>query len=309
MHVVQPKAPVVGRVVSSEPCLSGRSAAFVRHISIDVSGTPLAGSFRAGQAFGVLAPGEDQRGKRHTVRLYSLACPSWGEDGEGTVLSTTVKRLIDEYQPGVRDDDQEDHSLFLGLCSNYLCDLKPGDEVLVTGPAGRHFLLPEDPSRHDYLFIATGTGIAPFFGMVRELLEGSGGPVNRRIDLIAGAPYTTELIYDPFFAELAQKHANFHYHRAISRSDAHAEYVDHYLERTLDSSGFRSLLEGDRTLIYMCGVMGMQIGVYRTLARQGLSGGYMDIREPLVLEDHEQWQDEDIKRGVRPGPRCLVEVY
>ena len=309
MHVVQPKAPVVGRVVSSEPCLSGRSAAFVRHISIDVSGTPLAGAFRAGQTFGVLAPGEDERGRRHTVRLYSLACPSWGEDGGGAVLSTTVKRLIDEYEPGTRDEDQEEHSLFLGICSNYLCDRKPGDEVLVTGPAGRHFLLPEDPSEHDYLFIATGTGIAPFYGMVRELLERADGPVDRRIHLIAGAPYTTELIYDPFFAELEQTHSNFHYHRVISRSDVRGEYVDHYLERTFDSSGFRSLLEGDRTLIYMCGVMGMQFGVYRTLARHGLSRGYMDIREPLALDDHEQWQDADIKRGVRPGPRCLVEVY
>ena len=106
MHVVKPKAPVIGRVVSSASCMNGRSASFVRHVSIDVSGTPLAGSFRSGQAFGVIAPGENERGKPHAVRLYSLACPTQGEDGDGNVVSTTVKRVVDEYTPQKDGDDQ-----------------------------------------------------------------------------------------------------------------------------------------------------------------------------------------------------------
>jgi len=132
MHVVKPKAPVVGRVVESTPCLKGRSASYVRHIAIDVSGTPLAGTFRAGQSFGVIPPGENEKGKPHAVRLYSISAPSWGEDGNGNVVSTTCKRLIDEYS----ESDSENHELFVGVCSNYLCDLKVGDEVLVSGPAG-----------------------------------------------------------------------------------------------------------------------------------------------------------------------------
>ena len=59
----------------------------------------------------------------------------------------------------------------------------------------------------------------------------------------------------------------------------------------------------------MCGVEGMQSGVYRMLARHGLSRGYMEMRDPLTLEGHEQWDVRDMKRGIRPGPRCLVEVY
>mgnify|MGYP003341674195 CR=1 FL=1 len=46
--------------------------------------------------------------------------------------------------------------------------LKPGDAVAVTGPAGKRFLLPQDPSQHDYLFLATGTGIAPFMAFLQE---------------------------------------------------------------------------------------------------------------------------------------------
>lgn len=309
MHAVRPKAPVVGRVVASESCLKGRSASFVRHVCIDVSGTPLAGSFRVGQAFGVIAPGEDERGRPHAVRLYSLACPSRGEDGEGNVVSTTVKRVIDEYSAQKEGDDPDAHHLFLGVCSNYLCDLKVGDEVLVTGPAGKRFLLPEDPTLHDYLFIATGTGIAPFYGMVRELLQGPDGPIDRRIDLVMGVPYTTDLIYDDFFAGLDEAFPNFNYHRVISRSDVRREYVDRYIERNLDDAGFRELLAGERTLVYMCGLEGMESGFYRVLARHGLADGYMDVREPLTLEGHEQWEAKDMKRNVKAGPRCLVEVY
>ena len=308
MHAVKPKAPVVGRVVSTESCMQGRSASFVRHVSIDVSGTPLAGSFRVGQAFGVIAPGEDARGKPHAVRLYSLACPSQGEDGQGDVVSTTVKRVIDEYTPQKGDEDDDAHHLFLGVCSNYLCDLKVGDEVLVTGPAGKRFLLPADPSLHDYLFIATGTGIAPFYGMVRELLQGPGDPCQSRIELVMGTPYTTDLIYDEFFAALAEEFPNFNYHRVISRSDIRREYVDRYIERNMDE-GFRDLLSNPRCLIYMCGLEGMESGLYRVLARNGLAEGYMDVREPMKLEEHEIWDTKAMKRSVKAGPRCLVEVY
>ncbi|MFG0275858.1 MAG: hypothetical protein ACF8QF_12470, partial [Phycisphaerales bacterium] len=164
MHLVRPTEPAVGVVTRNELCTSGRKAAgFVRHIEIDVSRTPLAGNFRAGQSFGVIPPGEDGRGRPHSVRLYSIASPSRGEDGEGKVLSTTVKRTIDEHW--------DTHELFLGVASNYLCNLHEGDEVRVTGPNGKRFLLPEKPGEHDYLFIATGTGIAPFRGMVAELLD------------------------------------------------------------------------------------------------------------------------------------------
>lgn len=31
------------------------------------------------------------------------------------------------------------------VCSNHICDMTPGDEVLITGPTGAEMLLPEDP--------------------------------------------------------------------------------------------------------------------------------------------------------------------
>ncbi|MBT8486363.1 MAG: hypothetical protein HKO59_07720 [Phycisphaerales bacterium] len=313
MHLVRPTEPVIGRVVSTRLCMNGKSASFVRHVAIDVSGTPLAKNFLVGQSFGVVAPGVDEKGKPHKVRLYSIASPSYGEDGEGNVLSTTPKRVIDERTPQRPEDDPDDHRLFLGVCSNYLCDLREGDEVPVTGPAGKSFLLPADPEQHDYLFVATGTGIAPFRGMAMELLDGPGGPVSSQIHLVMGAPYRGDLLYDDLFRDYAERHENFHYHTAISREprggSSRGIYVDGLIDEMMDGT-FRSFLQSPRTLVYVCGLAGMQIGLFQVLARQGVGDGYLSIKDDdLAAMDPADWPRDKIKRYVRSTKRCMLEVY
>jgi ferredoxin--NADP+ reductase len=49
-----------------------------------------------------------------------------------------------------------------GVCSNFLCDAKPGDDVMLTGPSGKVLLMPEKTPEADLIMIATGTGVAPF---------------------------------------------------------------------------------------------------------------------------------------------------
>ena len=291
--------------------MKGKSASFVKHTEIDVTGTPLAGNFTAGQAFGVIAPGEDENGKPHKVRLYSFACPSGGEDGTGNIISTTPKRVIDEHDPRFATRASRDHALFLGVCSNYLCGLAAGDEVQLTGPSGKRFLLPQRPGEHDYLFIATGTGIAPIRGMLMELFALPGGACESRIDLVMGVPYTSDLLYDEWFQELATKHDTFHYHTAISREPMPGRdrgmYVDELIDTSMDS--FAPMLANERTLIYMCGLTGMQTGIYRLLARHRLASRYLTVKEGSDVMALSGWDDAQIKRSVRSTERCLVEVY
>lgn len=59
------------------------------------------------------------------------------------MVSTTVKRSIDEI----------DGKLYLGVASNYLSDLKPGDKVQLTGPSGKRYLLPENAQDFNYVFL------------------------------------------------------------------------------------------------------------------------------------------------------------
>lgn len=310
INLAKSKDPVRGRLVASRLCMNGKSASFVRHIEIDLSGTRLAGTFTVGQAFGVIPPGTDDRGRPHKVRLYSMACPSWGEDGRGAVVSTTVKRVIDEFRPHSKGDDPDDHSLFLGVCSNWLCDAPLGAEILVTGPAGRSFLLPKDPEKYNFLFVAAGTGIAPFRGMVRELFERPGGPIPGQVALVMGSPYRTDLLYHEYLCGLDDTLPNFDYAQAISREEGPegpGEYTHHLIHRRIDTYG--PLLEQDNTLIYVCGLDGMQIGLYRTLAFHGLAGRYLRMPEEFASLDPNAWPPGRIKRSVKPTKNMFVEVY
>jgi ferredoxin--NADP+ reductase len=308
MNIVPPMKPVIGRITSNTLCMKGKSSSFVRHVAIDVSGTPLEGNFLVGQSFGIIPPGTDEKGKPHKVRLYSVACPSWGEDGQGKIVSTTPKRLIEELSD---PDDPDMHKLYLGVASNYLCDLRPGDEVKVSGPSGKRFLLPVNPADHDYIFIATGTGIAPFRGMAMELLEHPNGPCTSQIHLLMGAPYSNDLLYHDLFSRYETEFSNFHYHTAISREPRpdgrRGVYVDRLLEEKIDI--FQPLLESPRTLIYICGLAGMQVGVFTALATLGLAEQYVQINDALADSPPTEWEPKAVKRYVRPTPRCMLEVY
>ncbi|MED6307353.1 MAG: hypothetical protein VX563_05050, partial [Planctomycetota bacterium] len=314
MHLVPPTEPVVGRVVENTPCTRGKSASFVRHISIDVGGTALEGGFRAGQAFGVVPPGTDSKGRPAKVRLYSISAPSNGEDGAGKVLSTTCKRVLEEIDMKGTDPDHPDrelkHQLFTGSCSNYLCNLQEGDEVMVTGPAGKRFLLPEEPERHDYLLLATGTGIAPFRGMIKDLLEAP-TPSKSDVHLVMGVPYTTDLLYDDFFRDLASSFPNFHYHTVVSREiqpdGEPGGYIHHYLDRQIHLH--EDLLSRDRTLVYMCGLAGMQLGVFKMMAERGLGDAYLKVKPDYAEVAPAEWDSHSIRKYVRPTHRCMLEVY
>lgn len=306
MHTYKPNAPCTGVITRSDICTAGRKAAgFVRHIEIDVSGTNLVGQCQPGQSIGVLPPGTDEHGKPHKLRLYSLASPTGGEDGAGKVISTTVKRTIDEHW--------DSHRLFLGVCSNYLCDLPVGASVSLTGPSGKKFILPQRIEDHNYIFIATGTGIAPFRGMVKDVLR---TPGQVKCALIMGAPYASDLLYDREFSDAAQSsHGRFTYHTAISRENNGTGgalgrlYVQDRL-RT-DRDVLEPLLRSDRTLIYVCGIAGMELGILQELARI-LPPTWLEHylhADAAAMADIGAWTRAMLHKQITLTRKVLLEVY
>lgn len=302
MHLYRPGEPCTARITKSESCTAPKAAGFVRHIEFDVSGTHLAGNVLPGQSIGVLPPGHDEKGRPHAVRLYSVASPSRGEDGRGNVYSTTVKRTIDEHW--------ESHKLFLGVASNFLCDLQVGDEVKLSGPNGKRFLLPRDVGAHDYLFFATGTGIAPFRGMVIDLLESGAAS---KVALVMGAPYTTDLLYDVFFRAKAADHPNFSYLTAISRetqADGHDRmYVQDRL--TTEREQLLPMLANERTLVYICGIAGMEMGIFQQMARLLPTSAleqYLQA-DDAALADVNNWNRKMLHKQIKTTRRVFLEVY
>jgi ferredoxin--NADP+ reductase len=303
MHIYRPNEPVVARVVKSEVCTArSKAAGFVRHVEFDVSGTNLVGQVLPGQSIGVLAPGKDEKGRPHAVRLYSVASPSKGEDGAGTIISTTVKRTIDEHW--------ETHKLFLGVCSNHLCDVQVGEEVRLSGPNGKKFLVPTDAGAHDYVFFATGTGIAPFRGMVLDILSAK---VKSKVALIMGSPYATDLLYHDLFMKLAAEHSNFTYLTAVSREKQADGGGPMYVQDrvTANREQLLPMLASERTLIYVCGIAGMELGIFQHMARHLPT----HTLEQYLHADAEAmgnigaWDRKMLYRQIKPTKRVFLEVY
>ncbi len=131
----------------------------VRDILLETDGTF---DVQVGQNIGVLVPGREDIGQKHHFRLYSIAdVPQATEDGH-LRFSICVRRCsyIDEFS-GER---------YPGIASNYLCDLKPGDTVTLTGPYGQAFAIPQEKNA-TLIMIGAGTGIAPFRAFIKYLYQ------------------------------------------------------------------------------------------------------------------------------------------
>lgn len=71
------------------------------------------------------------------------------------------------------------------------------------------------------------------------------------------------------------------------------------------------ILKSDRTLIYICGIAGMELGILRSLARildpKSLSQ-YITIN-PEIGTDPDGWERKMIPRKLKPTKRMFLEVY
>ncbi len=170
-------------LVSSERITPADSDEEVRELVVDVErpDTP----FRIGHSIGVLAPGSPEFGHEHHFRLYTVADPPESVASGSARLRLCVRRCsyIDEYS-GER---------YQGIASNYLCDLRPGDTLLVTGPFELPFDVPDEMDAN-LVLIGSGTGIAPFRAFVKYLYRDV-PDWKGRIWLFHGARSGLEMLY------------------------------------------------------------------------------------------------------------------
>jgi len=102
-----------------------------------------------------------------------------------------------------------------GRSSTYIHSLKKGDHVTVMGPLGL-FTLP-DPLPRDPVFIATGSGIAPFRSMINDLLDKN---TPKELYLLFGNRYDDDILYQKEWQALSNKYKNFRLLLTLSRPQA-----------------------------------------------------------------------------------------
>lgn len=102
-----------------------------------------------------------------------------------------------------------------GVGTQFLQNLELGAEVDVMGPLGR-FIFQPGGSEEELIFIATGSGIAPFRSMIMSLLQE--GTERRPMTLYWGMRFVEELFWLDDFQGLAENFSNFKFHPVISQA-------------------------------------------------------------------------------------------
>ena len=98
-----------------------------------------------------------------------------------------------------------------GKMSSYLFTLKPGDKVTIFGPYGEFFAKETDA---EMVFIGGGAGMAPMRAHIFDQLLRI--HTDRKITFWYGGRNQRELFYVDEFDKLAEEHANFEWHLALS---------------------------------------------------------------------------------------------
>lgn len=194
-------------------------------------------AFKPGQfvSFDVVNP----RTGRTVTRPYSIASPPSQRHAVTLVLN-----LI----PG-------------GPGSTYLFGLREGDPVQFKGPAGT-FYLRDEPER-DLLFVATGTGIAPFRCMLYDLAERE---FPRTVTLFWGLRSQRDLYYQDELEALTRQLPRFTAITTLSRPEpgwtGEVGRVTRLAEERLRSVTYLA--------VYLCGNSGMLRDVSQIISRKGL---------------------------------------
>ncbi|KAJ0852646.1 putative ferredoxin--NADP(+) reductase [Helianthus annuus] len=311
LNLHKPKEPYTATIVSVERLVGPKAPGETCHIVIDHGGNV---PYWEGQSYGVIPPyktlnvyallivnyfgfspnrvkTQKKPGAPHNVRLYSIASTRYGDSFDGKTASLCVRRAV-YYDPETGKEDPSKN----GVCSNFLCDSKPGDKVKITGPSGKIMLLPEEDPNATHIMIATGTGVAPFRGYLRRMFMESVPTYkfNGLAWLFLGVANTDSLLYDDEFSKyLADYPDNFRFDRALSREQKNKNggkmYVQDKIEEYSDEI-FKMLDKGAH--IYFCGLKGMMPGIQETLKRVAVERGENWDEKLSQLKKNKQWHVE-----------------
>jgi len=239
---MRPKSDLVLAIAASSEVCKTKGQAFQAQVrSVDrLSETAIAFTlegmgpltFLPGQYVNVLVPGTDQR------RSYSFSSPP-GAD--------TVSFLVRDIAPG--------------LMSTYLREKAlPGTPMEFVGPAGSFYL--RDIKR-PLLFLAGGTGLAPFLSMLGRI-EQTGSP--HPVHMVYGVTNDADLVGADQLAGFAERISNFTFSTCVAADGSvhpRKGYVTHHIEP--------AQLNGGDVDVYLCGPPPMVDAVRAWLNEQGVT--------------------------------------
>lgn len=194
--------------------------------------------FRAGQWMQLIFPLVDEKG-RAVRRAYSIAS---APDG-----SPRFELAVTEVEGGVG--------------STFLKAAQPGLTLDVKGPAGGFTRFPDGGA----LFIATGSGVAPFRSMVLEAIaQGRHEP----LWLLFGVRSPDELLFGDELRELSRRHPFFRLEPSLSRPPAGWAGRTGYVQSHVKALWTELTATHPDAHAYICGVKKMLLAASDVLRKE-----------------------------------------
>jgi ferredoxin--NADP+ reductase len=160
------------------------------------------------------------------------------------------------------------------------------------------------------LFVAAGTGIAPFMSMVRKAKREGSAEALSRIVLLHGVSHPHELAYR---AELDEaRAAGLRYVPTVSRPKEHPEWtgLTGRVESLFDGLALDSPLGPDAAVVYVCGFQGTIAESVRRLLSLGFVPEDRKLRRMLGIPDASKpslfFEQYDLEPVFDPKDEALV---
>lgn len=197
----------------------------------------------------------ESRVAEHVTRAYSMA--NYPEEKGMVMLNVRIASPPPRAPQGTPP----------GKASSYLFNLKPGDQVTVSGPYGDFFI---KETEAEMVYVGGGAGMAPLRSHLLELLKVRNS--KRKISYWYGGRSSQELFYTEEFDKLAEEHPNFTFNVVLSEpleednwqgmtGFVHQALLDEYLSKHSAPEDIE---------YYMCGPPLMASAVVRTLDELGV---------------------------------------
>ena len=198
--------------------------------------------------------------KHTTTRAYSMA--------SYPLEKRNIKLNVRIATPPPGSDDKVPP----GIMSSFIFNLKPGDEVVVSGPFGEFFARETD---NEMVFIGGGAGMAPMRAHIFDQLKRQ--HTKRRMSFWYGARSLKETFYVDEFDELAANHDNFEWHIALSEPQPEDDWSGYtgFIHKVLHDQYLEKHRTPEDCEYYLCGPPMMNSAVIKTLEDLGVTSDHI----------------------------------
>ncbi len=199
-----------------------------------------------------------------TVRAYSMA--NYPEERGIIMLNVRIATPHPKAAPGTPP----------GKMSSYIFNLKPGDDVTISGPFGEFFAR---DTKKEMIFVGGGAGMAPMRSHIFDQFKRL--RTDRKVTFWYGARSVREMFYVEDFDSIQNEFPNFKWHVALSEPQPNDNWTGPtgFIHNVLFEQYLKNHPAPEDCEYYLCGPPIMNQSVINMLLSLGVE------REDIMLDD------------------------